>query len=352
MHSALVSPGKLIKSLHGAAGYIENAIMNSIFAQIILNVTRKAAQKAGRNSKSKPTLLDISQATAQFKQEIKRLTRDSFWMLLGVFSAAFGLESFLLPNQFIDGGATGISLLLTELSGWPLSLLIVVINIPFVMLGWKVVNWEFAVKTAIAIVGLSIAVHTVPFPVVTHDALLVAIFGGFFLGAGIGFSMRGGAVLDGTEVLAIFLSKWLGTTIGDIIIGINVIIFGVAAYLLSVEVALYAMITYWVASKTLDFIVQGIEEYTGVTIISPLSNKIRLMITQELGRGVTIYKGKGGYGKRGEMAELDIVYTVVTRLEINKLKAELHKIDAEAFVVMSAVKDIKGGIVKKRPLQH
>jgi uncharacterized membrane-anchored protein YitT (DUF2179 family) len=180
----------------------------------------------------------------------------------------------------------------------------------------------------------------------------VAVFGGFFLGAGIGLAVRGGAVIDGTEVLAIYLSRKLGTTIGDIIILINVIIFSTAAYFLSIEVAMYSMITYLSASKTLDFLVEGLEEYIGVTIISRQCEEIRQMIINTMGRGVTVYSGKRGYGKQGEMSETDIIYTVITRLELNKLNTEIEKIAPDAFVVMSSVKDTKGGMIKKRPLAH
>jgi uncharacterized membrane-anchored protein YitT (DUF2179 family) len=178
----------------------------------------------------------------------------------------------------------------------------------------------------------------------------VAIFGGFFLGAGIGFAIRGGAVIDGTEVLAIYLSRKFGTTIGDIIIVINVMIFGAAAYFLGMEIALYSMITYLAASKTLDFIVEGLEEYIGVTVVSDKNEEIRQMIINKMGRGVTVYSGKSGYGKRGEMKETDILYTVITRLELNKLNSEIEKIEPSAFVVMNSVKDTKGGMIKKRPL--
>jgi uncharacterized membrane-anchored protein YitT (DUF2179 family) len=164
--------------------------------------------------------------------------------------------------------------------------------------------------------------------------------------------LRGGAVIDGTEVLAIFLSRKLGTTLGDIIIVINVLIFSAAAYFLSIEIALYSMITYIAASKTLDFIIEGIEEYIGVTIISPHSGRIRQMIIDTMGRGVTVYNGKRGFGKTGEAKNVDIVYTVVTRLELNKLNTEIGKIDSGSFVVMSSVKDTKGGMIKKRPFKH
>jgi uncharacterized membrane-anchored protein YitT (DUF2179 family) len=272
-------------------------------------------------------------------------------MIVGVFSAAFGLEGFLLTNQFIDGGVTGLSLLASNLTGWSLSLLIVLFNAPFIVMGYHNLGKNFAIKTVISIVSLAIVLVLFDFPVVTTDKLLVAIFGGFFLGVGVGLSVRGGAVIDGTEVLAIYLSRKIGATLGDIVILINVLIFSAAAYLLSVETALYSMITYLSVSRTLDFIVEGIEEYIGVTIISSHHEDIRQMIIRELGRGVTVYSGKGGYGKRGERKkDLEILYTVITRLELNKMHTEIEKIDPNAFVVMNSVKDTKGGMIKKRPL--
>lgn len=279
------------------------------------------------------------------------MIKDFFLITLGIFSASFGLKGFLLTNEFIDGGATGISLLISALTKLPLSLLIICINIPFIILANKILGKTFAIKTALAISGLSICLALVNFPDVTKDNLLVAVFGGFFLGAGIGLSIRGGAVIDGTEVLAIFLSRKLGTTIGDIIIIINIIIFSAAAYFFSIEIALYSIITYLSASKTLDFIIEGIEEYIGVTIISSQSEKIRQMIIEDMGRGVTIYNGKSGFGKKGEVTEIDIIYSVITRLELNKLNTEIEKIDSGAFVVMSSIKDSKGGMIKKRPLK-
>jgi len=287
------------------------------------------------------------------KIELKRNIRDGIFIVVGVFSAAFGLEGFLLANQFIDGGVTGVSLLISNLTGWSLSALLVVINTPFIVLGYYNLGKAFAIKTTLAIISLSIVLLLFDFHIVTADKLLVAVFGGFFLGVGVGLSVRGGAVIDGTEVLAIYLSKKLGATIGDIVIVINVLIFSAAAHFLSLESALYSMITYLSVSKTLDFIIEGIEEYIGVTIISSHHEDIRQMIIRELGRGVTIYSGKGGYGKRGERKkELEILFTVITRLELNKLQTEIEKIDPNAFVVMNSVKDTRGGMIKKRPLQH
>ncbi|HRG38568.1 MAG TPA: YitT family protein [Bacteroidia bacterium] len=275
------------------------------------------------------------------------------WLLivLGILSATFGLESFLLPNSFIDGGVMGISLLVREMTKWQLAPLIVGINIPFLVLGYTQIGKAFAIKSIIAITGLGLALTFISFPLITSDKLLVAVFGGFFIGAGIGFAVRGGSVLDGTEVLAIYLSKRTGLTMGDIILVLNIIIFGVAAYVLSMQTAMYSVLAYLSASKTVDFIIVGMEEYTGITMVSTYSEEIRLMIIQKLGRGVTIYNGKRGYGKRGDqLGEMEIIYTVITRLEVAKLQAEVEKIDPNTFIVMNPVKDTRGGMIKKRPL--
>lgn len=325
--------------------------MNSFWQKIIIRTILKKPKKKSTNSTNYSNYA-LAKGYREFVILAKRYVKDFFLISLGIFSASFGFKGFLLTNHFIDGGATGISLLVSALTDIPLYFLIIGVNIPFIILGYRIMGQAFAIKTALAITGLSVCLATVSFPDVTTDNLLVAVFGGFFLGAGIGLSVRGGAVIDGTEVLAIYLSRKFGTTIGDIIVVINVVIFGAAAYFLGIEVALYSMITYLAASKTLDFIVEGIDEYIGVTIISSRSEKMREMIIDKMGRGVTVYSGKGGYGKRGQTKEVDIIYTVITRLELNKLNTEIEKIEPTAFVVMNSIKDTKGGMIKKRPLKH
>jgi uncharacterized membrane-anchored protein YitT (DUF2179 family) len=279
---------------------------------------------------------------------IKAESKSIILIMIGIISASFGLKGFLLPNNFIDGGITGLSLLLTETTQMPLSILIIIVNIPFIILGYITLGKQFAIKTSFAIIGLGLCIAFINFPNITNDKLLVAVFGGIFLGAGIGFSIRGGAVIDGTEVLAIYLSKKWGVTIGDFIIIINIFIFGTAAIVLSIEAALYSMITYFSASKTLDFIVDGFDEYIGVTIVSSHCKEIKEMIVETMGRGVTVYNGTKGIGKRGERSDIDIIYTVITRLELNKLNIEIEKITPTAFVVMNTVKDTKGGMIKKK----
>jgi uncharacterized membrane-anchored protein YitT (DUF2179 family) len=325
--------------------------MNQYFRKIITDfVLRDKEKQTGQQPEYTP--YEFAKAYREFRISVYALLRDIALIVVGILSAAFGLKGFLIPNDFIDGGATGIALLIRELTGAKLSIMLILINIPFLILGVGVIGKNFAIKAALAITGLALLAGFVEFRQVTDDKLLVALFGGFFLGAGIGLTIRGGAVIDGTEVVALYLSKRLGTTVGDIITIINVIIFSVAAYFISMDVALYAMITYLAASKTVDFVIEGIEEYTGVTIISSHSDEIKEMIVNKLGRGVTLYKGKGGFGKQGQSEEKNIIYTVVTRLEISKLNTEIQKIDPNSFVVMTAIKDLKGGMIKKRRLKH
>lgn len=319
--------------------------MNSLWTKIILNTTLR------KKKLSQYSNYVLAKGLKQFQIILKRRLIQLFLLGMGVLSAGFGLKGFLLPNEFIDGGAVGISLLISEVTGISLSLLLILVNIPFVILGFRTVGVDFAIKTAVGIIALSIAVETIPYPQITHDKLLVAVFGGFFLGGGIGLAMRGGGVIDGTEVLALNLSKRSGLSIGDLILIFNIIIFSVAAWLLSIETALYSILTYLAASKTVDFIIEGIEEYTGVTIISPKSEDIRQMIINDIGRGVTIYKGERGFGSTGHRDnEIDIVFTVITRLELSNLKAEIEKIDPNAFILMHSINDTKGGMIKKRPL--
>ncbi|MFA5879307.1 MAG: YitT family protein [Candidatus Margulisiibacteriota bacterium] len=287
------------------------------------------------------------------KINLKRRILDVIYISFGIFLASVGLKAFLLPNGFIDGGITGISLLAAKVTHIPLSFLLILINLPFIILGYKTINRYFAIKTFLAILGLSIVIFFVSYPVITTDRLLTAIFGGFFLGAGVGLAVRGGAVIDGTEIFALYLTKKVSFTIGDIILLINIIIFSLASFFLGIEAALYSIITYFAASKTVDFIIFGIEEYTGVTIVSNKTEEIRLLIIEKLGRGVTIYRGKRGFGKRGHpLNETDVIFTVLTRLEVTNLKSEIEKIDSSAFLVMNTINEVKGGMIKKRPLSH
>jgi len=326
--------------------------MNPFWTKVIIRTVLDPKSK--RNKKESPySKYDIAKGGYELKIIVRNIITDIFLIVIGIISAGFGLKGFLLANGFIDGGATGISLLINKLTGMPLSILLILVNFPFIILGYKAIGRQFAIKTVLSIVGLALVVAFVPYPEVTSDKLLISVFGGFFLGMGIGLSVRGGAVIDGTEVLAIAISRRSGLSIGDIILIVNIFIFSFAAYLLGVETALYAILTYLAASKTVDFILEGIEEYTGVTIVSSKADALREMISYQLNQGVTVYKGERGYGKTGDtLHNTKIIYTVVTRLEIRTLKNEVYKIDPNAFMVMNSVKDTVGGMTKKRRHKH
>jgi uncharacterized membrane-anchored protein YitT (DUF2179 family) len=281
------------------------------------------------------------------KNKYLQLFKEVLLIGAGIVSACFGLKSFLIPSGFIDGGVTGISLLISTLTSLKLYYLIVIINIPFVILGYHQIGKSFAIKTTCAIIILSLMLAVVPFQPITHDKLLIAFFGGLFLGGGIGLAMRGGCVIDGTEVLALYISRKSVLTVGNIILMLNIFIFCIAAIFLNIETALYAILTYLSASNTVDYIVNGIEQYTGVTVISDKHEEIRLFIINEMKRGVTIYKGEGGYGVR---KDIDILYTIVTKIEMSKLQTAIRQIDRGAFVVQQQIADLKGGVVKKHAL--
>ena len=302
---------------------------------IIIHEIKKSLGKKDDDNLSR---YQMAKGAWRVRKTIRREIKYALMMLLGIISAGFGLKGFLIHNGLIDGGIMGISLLTNKESGISLSLLIIFFNLPFILLGWRQISKVFSFKSIIAIALLALVIEIFPYPPVTNDKLLVSVFGGFFIGAGIGLCIRGGGVIDGTEVLAIFLSRKRSLSVGDFILLFNIAIFSIAAYLLSVEIALYSILTYLAASKTVDFILEGIEEFTGVTIISPHSDEIADFIKQKMGRGLTIYSGKRGYGKRGETyINMDIIFTVVTRLEISRLTNEVEKIDPNAFMVMRRI---------------
>ncbi len=277
----------------------------------------------------------------------KRELKNFVLIILAVFSAGMGIHGFLLSSRFIDGGVTGISMLVSNVIGWPLPLLIAVINLPFVAVGYRLIGPAFAVRSVLAIAGLAVCLATVPFPDVTPDKLLTAVFGGFFLGAGIGLAIRGGAVLDGTEIAALIICRQVSILrVADVILGVNITIFLTAAFFLGAESALYSILTYFAASKTLDFILHGLEEFTAITIMSEKSEAIRLAITNELRRGLTVYKGRGGVSG----ADQEILMCVVTRLEIGKVKSIVKEHDRAAFIMVHSLSDVSGGMHRKKSL--
>lgn len=291
------------------------------------------------------------------KFHLNTFLKDLAAIIAGVLCAVIGLEFFIVPNKLLDGGVTGISLLLHFVTKADVSVFIFLINLPFIYMGYRQVGKLFAIKTLSAIAllsGIILVLHSFHPEAVTDDKLLISVFGGFFLGAGIGLAMRGGCVIDGTEVLALWFTRKTSMQVGEIILFINVIIFSVSAIVINIPTALYSILTYLAASKTVDFLTNGLEEYTGVTIISEENEKIRKQIITELGRGVTIYSGKRGLrGKRAlasGMNERDIIYTVVTKLELTKVRNIVNEIDHAAFMTTQSISSVKGGMVKKRKL--
>jgi uncharacterized membrane-anchored protein YitT (DUF2179 family) len=269
---------------------------------------------------------------------------DAGLIVLGILSAGLGLKGFLLSSHFIDGGVTGVSMLLANVLGWQLAILIPVINLPFIALGYRQIGKAFAIRSTLAIAGLSLCLAFINFPDVTPDRLLTAVFGGFFIGAGIGLAIRGGAVLDGTEIAALLISRSSHLLkVGDVILLLNIFIFSAAALFLGIESALYSMLTYFAASKTIDFLIHGVDEHTAITIISDKSEEIREAIIRDLHRGVTIYKGEGGLDRISQ----DILFCVVTRLEIGRVKTAAHAIDLAAFIVIYPLADAEGGVIKR-----
>jgi uncharacterized membrane-anchored protein YitT (DUF2179 family) len=279
---------------------------------------------------------------------------DTLSTIAGILFCGFALKGFLVPNQFFDGGVTGISLLIHELYHINIAYVIIVANLPLIVMGAFQINYTFALKTLAAVIGLGLCLLFIPYPQITSDKLLVSIFGGVFMGIGVGLSMRGGCALDGIEVLALYTNKRISFTISEIILGINVIIFLIAAIKLGLPTALYSILTYYTASRTISFVIEGLEEYTGVTIISGQSEPIKEKLVMELGRGITIYKGERGFLKDSfeTHQDCDIVFTVVTRLEVRRLKNMVHHLDPNAFIFTSTIKEAAGGVLKRRVREH
>jgi len=279
---------------------------------------------------------------------------DMLYVIAGILFCGFALKGFLVPNQFFDGGVTGISLLIHEIYHINIAYVIVLANLPLIIMGAYQVNRKFAWKTLICVVLLGICLLYVPYPIVTSDKLLVSIFGGVFMGLGVGLSMRGGCALDGIEVLALYTLKRSSFTISEIILGINIVIFLIAAIHLGLPTALYSILTYYTASRTISFVIEGLEEYTAVNIISAHSELIKEKLVKKMGKGITVYKGERGFLKDSfdVSHSVDIIFTVVTRLEVRRLKNMVHQVDPRAFVYTHGIKEAAGGVLKRRAREH
>ncbi len=288
----------------------------------------------------------------KFLRHFSGTVQDIVYSVTGTLVCGFALKGFLIPHGLLDGGVTGISLLLHEVYHLNVAWFIILMNIPFIVAGAFQVNKKFALKTLACVIGLAVCLLFIPYPEITDDKLLACIFGGFFLGIGIGLCMRAGCAVDGIEVLALYTLKRSSFTISEIILGLNVIIFLIAALKLGLGTALYSVLTYYIASRTIDYVIEGLEEYTGVTIISAKSEIIKEQIVMVLGRGITVYKGDRGFLKDNfhHHEPCDIVFTVITRLEVRRLKNLVHGIDPNAFVFTNTIKEVAGtgGVLKHR----
>ncbi|WP_438963153.1 YitT family protein [Nonlabens sp.] len=281
------------------------------------------------------------------KQKLINYIREYSQIAIGIFLASIGLKAFLLPNNFLDGGVTGIAILLSQQTGWDISILLIVLSVPFIIVGMFTVSKRIVIKSIIAIALLALSISLETFPIITDDKLLISIFGGMFLGAGIGVTIRNGAVLDGSELLGLFVLNKYGISIGKTIIAFNVILFSITAYVVSVEIAMYSILAYLVTAKVIDLFIQGLENFIGLTIVSQKSKEITDAIAYDLGVGMTIYKGASGYGSSGINKEINIIQTVVNRIDINKTLNLIETIDPKAFVIEFDVNKVRGGVLKR-----
>lgn len=274
--------------------------------------------------------------------------------VVGVISAVIALKGFMIPNHFIDGGVTGVSILISEVYGIDISLLIVVLNIPFLVIGYRKIGKTFAVQGTLAILLLAIMMYFVEIPTITSEKILISVFAGFLIGLGVGLVIRGGAVIDGLEVIADYTQKKSGITTSEIILLINSILMFGAGYYFGIETAMYSILTYFTAVKTSDYVVDGVEQYTALTIISKNEDAIKSAIVNEMGKAISVYKGERGYlpGAFEQKQDCDIITTVATRLEINRIKQMVHDIDPQAFFYIHTIREVDGGVVKKVRKDH
>ncbi|KAA9011878.1 YitT family protein [Niallia endozanthoxylica] len=285
----------------------------------------------------------ISHRRLKLRSVIKR----ALFITIGAIIMGYGLEAILIPNQMIDGGVTGLSMLLSHITPINLSIFLVLLNLPFFFLGYKQIGKSFAFSMLYGIVALSVATsfmhHVEP---IVHDELLAVVFGGLTLGVGVGLTLRNGGVLDGTETLAILIEKRLPFSVGEIIMFVNVIIFAIAAFVFGLENALFSMLTYFIAFKTIDVVVKGLEDMKSMYIISDNTTEIADAITERLGRGVTYLHGEGSYSGKDQR----VILCVFTRLEETKMKDIIREIDPGAFIIASDVSEVRGGRFKKKDI--
>nr|WP_090854756.1 YitT family protein [Litchfieldia salsa] len=294
------------------------------------------------------TLVSLENQVVNHKKLSKStVIKRAILIFIGSVLMAIGLEIFLVPNQVIDGGIVGISIILSHLSGWKLGLFLFFLNVPFFYIGYKQIGKTFAFSTLYGVTILAISTTLLhPVPVLTEDPLLASVFGGMILGIGVGIVIRYGGSLDGTEVLAILFEKKLPFSVGEIIMFFNIFILGSAGFVFGWDRAMYSLIAYFVAFKTIDIVIQGIDESKSIWIISENYDILGEAIMARLGRGVTFLNGEGAF--TGDTKK--VIFCVITRLEEAKLKSIVEEIDPGAFLAVSNIAEVRGGRFKKRDI--
>ena len=279
-------------------------------------------------------------------QQYKETIIEIFQIIIAIGLASIGLKAFLLPNGFLDGGATGIAILCAELFKIDLSVLLVVTSVPFLIIGWFTVSRNILYKSIFAVFLLSLVMYFENFESLTEDKLIIAVFGGIFLGAGIGLAIKNGAVMDGSEIFGVFINSRFGISIGTTILFFNIILFAVTALVLTIDIALYSILTYIVTGKVIDFMIQGFEDYVGLMIVSKKSALIQRHLMEKIGQGMTIYKGTKGYGNQGKIDDVEIIHTVINRIDTKRAHRIIDEVDDDAFVVEFDVNHVKGGVLR------
>ncbi len=276
------------------------------------------------------------------------------YTVTGVFFALVALQGFMIPNHFLDGGVTGISILVEEVFHIPFSISLIIFNLPFIYLGYKKIGKTFSINAFLAIILLAILMNFINIPHVTNDKVLIAVFGGLFIGLGIGLVIRGGGVIDGLEIIAHYTNERFGFSTSEIILGVNSMLFIGAAFEFGIETAMYSILVYFTAMKTSDYIVDGFEEFTALSIISKNHEAVKSVIVKDFGKAITVYKGERGYlPKSFEIKhDCDIVMTIVTRIEVHRIKKEIQEIDPHAFFYVQRIKEVKGGIGRQNQISH
>ena len=276
--------------------------------------------------------------------------RSICFTIFGVLLAVLGLQGFMLPNNFLDGGVTGLSILVTGFSELHISWLLLMFNIPFAVLGFLKIGPTFGIHTLIAIFLLSVGMYVIEIGSFTDDKVLIAVFGGFLIGLGIGLVIRGGGVIDGLEVIAQYTKNKSAFNSGEIILVFNILIILGAAYQFGIETGMYSILVYYTAMKTTNYVVDGFEEYTSLNIISKEAAQIQHIVVNDFGKGITVFKGERGFlpGSFEIKTDCNIIMTVVTRLEIHSIKKAVMKTDPEAFLFVNSIKEVKGGILKHK----